>query len=136
MIETVRVSEKAKIQLVTLKRRTGIQNWNALCRWAFCLSLAERSVPPDENIPADSSVEMTWKTFTGGRDELYWGLLMVRAKRDGIPLDRELLAKYFRLHLHRGISYLNGSATVKGIDGLARLALTHAKKTELTPVAA
>lgn len=70
---------------------------------------------------------MTWKTFTGGREELYWGLLMIRAKTDGIPLDRESLAKYFRLHLHRGISYLNGSATVKGIDGLVRLALAQGK---------
>jgi len=131
MIETVRVSEKAKIQLVTLKRRTGIQNWNALCRWAFCLSLAESSVPPEENIPADSSIEMTWKTFTGGRDELYWGLLMARAKQDGIPLEREPLGKYFRLHLHRGISYLNGSTSVKGIDGLARLALRKGKREPL-----
>lgn len=123
MIETVRVSEKAKIQLVTLKRRTGIQNWNVLCRWAFCVSLAEASRPPEENIVADSSVEMTWKTFSGSRDELYWGLLALRARRDGVALDKESLAKYFKLHLHRGISYLNGSASVKSIDGLARMVL-------------
>ena len=121
MIETVRVSEKAKNQLVTLKRRTGIQNWNVLCRWAFCLSLAETSRLPEENIVADSSVEMTWKTFAGGRDELYWGLLVLRAKRDGVSLDKESLAKYFKLHLHRGIAYLNSSTKVKSIEGLARL---------------
>lgn len=45
MIETVRVSEKAKVQLITLKRRTGIQNWNVLCRWALCSSLAESLNP-------------------------------------------------------------------------------------------
>src|SRR5262249_49237405 len=100
MIEVVRVSEKAKTQLTTLKRRTGVQNWNVLCRWAFCLSLAESSLPPDEHIVTDSSVEMTWKTFTGGKDGLYWALLTVRAKRDGIPLERDALSKYFRLHLH------------------------------------
>src|SRR5688572_18148567 len=106
MIETVKVSEKGKIQLVTLKRRTGIKNWNVLCRWAFCLSLAEASRPPDENVVTDGSLEMTWRTFTGGRDELYWNLLVLRAKRDGVPLGRESLAKYFKLHLHRGIAYL------------------------------
>ena len=42
MIETVRISEKGKTQLITLKRRTGIQNWNVLCRWAFCISLKEQ----------------------------------------------------------------------------------------------
>ncbi len=128
MIETVRLSEKAKTQLSTLKRKTGIQNWNVLCRWGFCLSLAEKSAPPDESIPSDSSVEMTWKTFTGGREEIYWGLLLVRARRDGIRLEREALGKYFRLHLHRGISYLNGSPALRTIDNLARLAQAGGKK--------
>ncbi|WP_435947067.1 DndE family protein [Dryocola sp. BD586] len=32
-IDNVRLSEKAKQQLITLKRRTGIENWNVLCRW-------------------------------------------------------------------------------------------------------
>jgi len=128
MIETVRLSEKAKSQLSTLKRKTGIQNWNVLCRWGFCLSLAEKSVPPEEIIPSDSSVEMTWKTFTGGREEIYWGLLLVRARRDGIRLEREALGKYFRLHLHRGISYLNGSPSLRTIDSLSRLAQAGGKK--------
>lgn len=127
MIETVRVSEKAKIQLVTLKRRTGIQNWNVLCRWAFCLSLAEASRPPEENIVTDSSVEMTWRTFAGGRDKLYWDLLLFRAIRDGVGLDKENLANYFKLHLHRGIAYLNSSASVKSIDGLVQLVLKSQK---------
>lgn len=126
MIETVRLSEKARTQLITLKRKTGLQNWNVLCRWAFCLSLAEDSVPPEEDIPSDSSVEMTWKVFTGGAEEVYWGLLLVRAKRDGIPLEKDRLNRYFRLHLHRGISYLNGSLALKGIADLARLALLRA----------
>ncbi|EAX0453961.1 DUF1832 domain-containing protein, partial [Salmonella enterica] len=55
-IEHVRLSEKAKQQLITLKRRTGIDNWNVLCRWAFCLSLAEKAVPPHEDIITDSSI--------------------------------------------------------------------------------
>ena len=135
MIETVRLSEKAKTQLSTLKRKTGIQNWNVLCRWGFCLSLAEKSVPPEETIPSDSSVEMTWKTFTGGREEIYWGLLLVRARRDGIRLEREALGKYFRLHLHRGISYLNGSPSLRTIDNFARLAQAGGKKSH-TEVAA
>lgn len=128
MIETIRLSEKGKTQLSNLKRKTGIQNWNVLCRWGFCLSLAEKSVPPEETIPSDSSVEMTWKTFTGGREEVYWGLLLFRARRDGIPLEREALGKYFRLHLHRGISYLNGSPSLRTIDNLARLALAGANR--------
>jgi DNA sulfur modification protein DndE len=122
MIETVRVSEKARQQLISLKRKTGIQNWNVLCRWAFCLSLAERSVPPREEIPSDSSVEMSWRVFTGGLEDVYWGLLVVRANRDGISSEREKLVECFRLHLHRGISYLHGG-DMRGIDALVKLPL-------------
>jgi DNA sulfur modification protein DndE len=111
MIETVKVSEKAKIQLVTLKRRTGIENWNILCRWAFCLSLKEKNPLPNENIITDSSIEMTWKTFTGGEEDLYLALLLQRAKEDDVTLDKQSINHYFKLHLHRGISYLNGANT-------------------------
>ena len=107
MIETVKVSDKAKLQLITLKKRTGIQNWNVLCRWALTLSLNEKSPPPDEDIITDSNVEMTWKTFTGGKENLYLNLLILRAQKDGIEVNRTTLNQYLKLHLHRGISYLN-----------------------------
>ena len=122
MIETVRLSEKARGQLITLKRKTGLQNWNVLCRWALCVSLAEASVPPKEDIPADSSVEMTWRTFTGGQEEVYWALLLRRAAVDGIPSEPDRLNDYFRLHLHRGISYLNSNSEIRGVQDLLALA--------------
>ena len=122
MIETVRVSEKAKVQLITLKRRTGIQNWNILCRWALCYSLAEKSEPPIEEIPSDSSIEMTWKTFTGGEEELYLAIIQLRVTKVGLQLNKESVNKYFRLHLHRGISYLVGNPKMNKIEDLIRLA--------------
>ena len=123
MIETVRVSEKGKIQLITLKRRTGIQNWNVLCRWALCISLNEKSEPPNEEIPSDSSIEMTWKTFTGSEEEIYLSLIKLRAYTAGIPLQKETLIRYFRLHLHRGISYMSGNPKLLKIEDLIRLAV-------------
>jgi DNA sulfur modification protein DndE len=123
-IENIRLSEKAKIQLITMKKRTGISNWNVLCRWAFCLSINQPTRPPEEAIPADSSVEMTWKTFTGGAEDVYWGMLLVRAELDGVAQKREALAHYFRLHLHRGISYLTGVKGPADLPQLVRLALT------------
>ena len=121
MIENVRLSEKARTQLITMKRRTGLVHWNTLCRWAFCVSLAEKSIPPPEEIPADSNVEMSWRVFTGGVDDVYWGLLLQRAQQDAIPLDRESLTRYFRLHLHRGISYLVGNPNMQSIEDLMML---------------
>ena len=107
MIENIRLSEKGKQQLLQLKKRTGIKNWNVLCRWAFCTSLAEPSVPPYEDIPADSSVEMTWKVFGGQYADVYWALVKERS-RECKKIDDVI---FFRLHLHRGISYLLDRST-------------------------
>lgn len=122
-VESIRLSEKARLQLITMKRRTGITNWNVLCRWAFCLSIEQPTKPPEESIPGDSTVEMSWKTFAGQMDEVYWGLLLVRAEADGIEFDKAALAHYFRLHLHRGISYLTGTNGAQDLPNLVRLAL-------------
>ena len=40
-LETVRLSQRGKEQLIKLKRVTGIKQWNVLCRWALCVSLAD-----------------------------------------------------------------------------------------------
>ena len=106
-IETIKLSEKERTQLITLKKKTKIENWNVLCRWALCMSLAEKSIPPHEELASDSSVEMTWKTFTGaGNEEIYLALLRERAHLDQIDISENELA-FFRIHLNRGISFLN-----------------------------
>ena len=105
-IEHIRLSKQAREQLIRLKRYTGIEHWNVLCRWAFCRSLAEPSVPPPARIPADSNVEMSWKVFGGRHQELYMALLKERCLRDQLGTDEEVIASQFRLHLHRGIAYL------------------------------
>ena len=118
-IENIRLSEKAKQQLVTLKRRTGIENWNVLCRWAFCLSLSEVAIPPHEDITTDSTVEMTWKTFGGEYSEIYLALLKQRIKNDYGKIEEDKLYYHFKLHLHRGISYLTNK--INKIEDIIRL---------------
>ena len=117
-IENVRVSQRAKDQLIKLKRTTGIPYWNVLCRWGFCLSLAEEGVPTEIEIPLDSNVEMTWRVFGGRHADLYMALLKERLCRDGLPLNPEAVSRQFRLHLHRGISYLADGRKVRKIDDL------------------
>ncbi len=120
-IEHIRLSQQAKDQLIKLKRVTGIEHWNVLCRWALCLSLAEQSVPPASKIPADSNVEMSWKVFGGRYADLYIALVKERCVRDGLGTDPDIVAQQFRLHLHRGISYLAGNKALRKIDDLVAL---------------
>jgi DNA sulfur modification protein DndE len=120
-IKQVRLSAQAKDQLTRLKARTGIAHWNVLCRWAFCLSLRQASPPAPVDIVADSNVEMTWQVFGGDAHELYLALLKERCARDGLETSEEVLARQFRLHLHRGIGYLAAPQSIRSIADLLRL---------------
>ena len=123
-IETIRLSEEAKQRLITLKRRTKIEHWNILCRWAFCLSLSEKSSPAEVSAPTDSNVEMSWRTFAGSENEqLLWALLKARCIQDNLPLDADTLADQFKRHLHRGIGYLFANKQIQSIEDLLMLAL-------------
>ena len=53
-VNNIKLSQTAKDQLLKLKRLTKIEQWNILCRWAFCRSLAETAPPSLVPIPADS----------------------------------------------------------------------------------
>lgn len=119
-IEHIRLSQQGKEQLIRLKRWTGLKHWNEICRWAFCASLAEPTPPAPAKIPADSSVEMSWKVFAGAQQEIYLALLKERCLQDGLPVDEETLAYQFRLHLHRGIGYLAADRNLRSIAGLWR----------------
>jgi DNA sulfur modification protein DndE len=121
VIEHIRLSQQAKEHLIRLKRWTGVQNWNVLCRWGFCISLSEPTIPAPTKIPADSSVEMTWKIFGGSYQEVYLALLKERCQRDGLGISEEVLTTQFRLHLHRGIAYLAALVTDKQIRNIADL---------------
>lgn len=117
-IEHIRISQTAKDQLITLKRRTNITQWNVLCRWALCRSFAEPAAPPNVKLVTDSNVEMNWRTFAGPYGEVLWAMLRQRCHTDGLPLDDDTLAQQFRLHLHRGIGYLAGDRNLRTIADL------------------
>lgn len=119
-IDSIRLSQQSRDQLIRLKRITGIEQWNTLCRWAFCLSIAEETNPPSTKIPADSSVEMTWKTFAGEHAELYHALLLERVIGEGKEPSKESLLQGLRAHITRGIVYLTARRELKDIAGLIK----------------
>lgn len=106
MIDRIRLTAAAKIQLSTLKRKTGIEHYNALCRHALCVSLANASMPPEEEFNFNGGVEIDWRTFTGGHEALYLNLILLRMQQDGINENIENVKKVSACHLHRGLSYL------------------------------
>ena len=123
IIKQIRLSQRAKEHLSRLKGKTGVKNWNILCRWALCYSLSEKTIPTDLAIAADSNLEMSWYTFGGEYHELYEALVKAWCIRMNLPIDDESIAKYFRLNLERGIAHLSGTGFIKSIDDLGRLAI-------------
>ena len=126
-LKQIRLSAQAKEQLIRLKMRTGITQWNILCRWALCLSLRQPAPPAPVEVPADSNVEMSWQVFGGEASELYQALLKERSARDGLGTAEEVLGRHFRLHLHRGIGYLATPHAIRSIADLVRLAVEAAR---------
>ncbi|MGX8701602.1 DNA sulfur modification protein DndE [Caproiciproducens sp.] len=122
-IKQVRLSQQAKDQLSRLKAKTGIRNWNILCRWALSYSLAEKTIPTDIPLVTDSNLEMSWYTFGGDYYEIYMALVKAWCLNMNLPTDDDTVAKYFRLNLERGIAHLCGTGFIKSIDDLLYLAV-------------
>ncbi|MDO6387901.1 DNA sulfur modification protein DndE [Uliginosibacterium sp. 31-12] len=105
-MERVKLTSAARNQLSTIKRRTGIEHNNAICRHALCISLANPSVPPNENFSFSGGLEIDWRTLTGGQEDLYTNLLIIRLLNEGNKISEESIRQAFILHVHRGLSYL------------------------------
>src|SRR6185312_1458243 len=112
-LDTVRLDAETKIRLTTLKRRTGIENWNILCRWAFCLSLADEAPVRDRTERSVGAVEMTWKTFAGDEEVIYRTLLIDRCEKEHGRSDKELLGSALRQHISRGAGRLAAAGGIK-----------------------
>jgi DNA sulfur modification protein DndE len=112
-IETVRTNFEGKSRLSQLKKYTGLDNWNVLCRWALCRSLSDPSVPPKIDQKGENGVEMAWKVFGGEYQEIYLALLKQRCKNDGHSLDDSVIAEQLWLHLDRGLGYLVAEKRIK-----------------------
>ncbi|MBG0814640.1 DNA sulfur modification protein DndE [Planomonospora sp. ID82291] len=121
-LDTIRLSQPARDQLIKLKRITGIKTWNILCRWALAISLSDASTPLVRDIVPDSNLEMSWKTFSGEYGDVYLALIKHRCVVDGEEPSPEVIEKTFSIHLHRGIAHLAGRTDLETVSDMLSLA--------------
>lgn len=126
LVDVIRLGPATKIRLTTLKRRTGIENWNILCRWALCLSVSDPDPVGERHRDLGSGVEMTWRTFAGEHELLYQALLENRVQLDGVHDVGELI----RLHIVRGLARLLSVKDVDSISDLLKFAEQRTAKTD------
>jgi DNA sulfur modification protein DndE len=115
LIENVKTNLEGKERLSRLKKFTGVETRNVLCRWALCRSFADPSVPPKIDNKGEFGVEIPWKIFGGEYREIYLALLKQRCRNDGFELDAETLTEQLWLHLNRGLGYLSSEKRLKEI---------------------
>ena len=109
-IDRVRISVTGRQQLIQIKRRTRIDQYNIICRHALMMSLEEKSDPPVENLNMAGGLEIDWKVFCGGEVSVYYNLLVMRCLQENKEVTAENLKLLLALHLHRGLSYLNSNS--------------------------
>lgn len=115
-VETIRVNRQGREQLIKLKRLTGIEHWNSLCRLALMASLREKIIPPAFNHPDyEGGVEMSWKVFAGDHGDSLSLCLRLRAHKDGLSSSQEDIALTLRSHLHRGLGYLVADRDIRSV---------------------
>ena len=104
-IDTVKTTTNTKNILTRIKSRTGIQNWNTICRWGFCHSLKQNTLPRlvDEKF---DGVEMTYETFSGKYSDIYLALLINNLKAHNTPINLTNLNRYLKAHINRGVNIL------------------------------
>lgn len=122
LIDNIRLGQQSRDQLIRLKRITGIDNWNVLCRWAFSLSIADKNPPPRFKVAGEAAVEMNWKTFAGEYADVYLALLIQRAHEEARVASREVLSELVRIHITRGIGFLTARRQLNGINDLLEIA--------------
>jgi DNA sulfur modification protein DndE len=128
-VETIRLGPATKTRLTTLKRRTGIENWNVISRWAFCLSIADPAPVGMHHVDSGSAIEMTWKTFAGDQEAIYALLLQHRAENDGDPSGSTPLSELARCHISRGVARLTAQRDIESLSDLLEIAIKITQKT-------
>ena len=86
-IDQLRTSTTIKNSLTRIKSITSIQNWNVLCRWGFCLSIKQLSLPRTVDEKLDG-IEMDYGTFVGKNENIYTQLLINNLRHHNIEVNK------------------------------------------------
>ena len=118
-IDLLRTSANVRNSLTRIKTITGIPNWNIICRWAFCLSLKQTSLPREVDEKLDG-IEIDYDTLVGKNKSIYTQLLINNLISHKVEIDKKNLTKYLYAHVNRGVNIIYTNK-LKNISGLFKL---------------
>ena len=118
-IDLLRTSANVRNSLTRIKTITGIPNWNIICRWAFCLSLKQTSLPREVDEKLDG-IEIDYDILVGKNKSIYTQLLINNLISHKVEIDKKNLTKYLYAHVNRGVNIIYTNK-LKDISGLFKL---------------
>tara|TARA_Y200000002_G_C22620295_1_gene637857 strand:- start:615 stop:986 length:372 start_codon:yes stop_codon:yes gene_type:complete len=104
-LEALKTTTNIKNVLSSIKRVTGIEYWNVICRWALCISLKQKSLPRLVEEKLDG-VEIDYDVFVGKNNSIYTQLLINNLIKHNIEITKSNVYKYLYAHVNRGVSIL------------------------------
>ena len=104
-LEALKTTTNIKNVLSSIKRVTGIEYWNVICRWALCISLKQKSLPRLVEEKLDG-VEIDYDVFVGKNNSIYTQLLINNLMKHNIEITKSNMYKYLYAHVNRGVSIL------------------------------
>lgn len=110
MIETIRLTDSEKEMLVRIKRKTGIDSWNVLCRWAYLLGLSQKQIVASTSHEKRDAVEIKWETFSGKNSNIYQAVTKLQYARELNKQSEITLFDFIHSRLSIGIRILSKSA--------------------------
>ena len=121
MIESIKLTESEKDMLVRIKRKTGIDSWNILCRWAYLLGLSQDQIHPSSTPEKRDAIEIKWETFSGRHSSIYATITRLKYADSLKHNDGTTVFDFFHRRLSVGIRILSKSASEEGLKCFSKI---------------
>ena len=107
--DSVRLTATERDLLLKIKRRTGIDSWNVLCRWALALGLKENNPHIRKTHEKRDAIEIKWETFAGKQSETLIALVLISFNAQKGITQESLLPDFFYSRIEDGIRAISTS---------------------------
>jgi DNA sulfur modification protein DndE len=111
MIESIRLTETDKELLVRIKRKTGIESWNILCRWSYLIGLSHDQINISNSHEKRDAIEIKWETFAGRQSSYYEAITKLKYTSYLKNNNEGTIFEFFHTKLSFGIRILSKSAS-------------------------
>lgn len=131
-IDAVRLSASEKDLLSRIKRRTSVESWNVLCRWALAVGLSSNLKHLTRSQEKRDAVEIRWDTFAGRWADVISASVRT-AHHSYVSDDQPIsLGDFIQMVLAKGIRILAKQTSTAG-DGAFAILVKSASKNRPAP---